>query len=316
MFAVAVQTDGKILVGGDFSSINGVTKYGVARLNANGTLDTSFSTSLDSPGNRSISIQTDGKIILGDGIPGGVGRLNQNGSTDTTFNVGTGTPSLVLSTSIQSDGKIIATGQFTNFNGVLVRGVVRLNTNGSVDTTFNHTGLTGSGAIFDSVIQNDGKIILGGTFVPDSFTIRRIIRLNTDGNVDNTFVQGTGFNDPLRALALQNDGKIIAGGSFTLYNGVPKNYIARLNGAPLGVADFNHDIKINVYPNPANDYLKFNLPDGVNVSRFEVYNVLGKMIDSGTLSENVINLQGYIDGVYFLHLETDRGILISKIIKK
>ena len=139
--------------------------------------------------------------------------------------------------------------------------------------------------------------------------------MDTDGYVDNTFIQGTGFDNIIRGLALQDDGKILVVGHFNLYNGVAKNYIARLNGAALGVADFNHETKINAYPNPANDHLRFSLPDGVDVSGFKVYDVLGKIMDSGTLSENVIDLQGYVGGVYFLHLETDKGVLVSKFIK-
>lgn len=315
VFAVAVQADGKIIIGGDFSTYNGVQKYGVARLNANGTLDTSFSTALDSPGIRALSLQADGKVIFAGAMPKGIARLNANGTADTTFDAGTGTSSFVFSTSIQSDGKIIATGQFNNFNNMVVRGFVRLNADGSIDTTFNHTALTGSGAILASVTQNDGKIILGGTLSIDGFSIKRIVRLNTNGTVDHTFTQGTGFDEPLYCLALQNDGKILAGGAFREYNGVAKKYIARLNGAALGVADFNRDVKLNIYPNPANDYLRFDLADGVQVSGFEVYDALGKMIDSGIPDENVIDIQRYISAVYFLHLSTDKGVLTGTFIK-
>ena len=72
---------------------------------------------------------------------------------------------------------------------------------------------------------------------------------------------------------------------------------------------------INLYPNPVKDNLNFNLPIGVNVLSFEVFDLIGKKIDSNTLQTNFINVKHYVNGIYILHLKTDKGVLIKKFIK-
>ena len=79
-------------------------------------------------------------------------------------------------------------------------------------------------------IQSDGKILVGGTFFTyNGVSANRVIRLNSDGSVDNTFVTGTGFNNYVLSIVIQSDGKILVGGGFTAYNGVSANRIIRLN---------------------------------------------------------------------------------------
>jgi uncharacterized delta-60 repeat protein len=322
----SIQTDGKIVIGGQFTLTNGIARNHLARLNANGTLDTSFNTVTVNQGTIwTTSIQLDGKIIIGglallynDIRIGDIARLNTNGTLDTTFNVGgVGTDYFVYTSSIQTDGKIILTGSFSNYNTIPSKGVVRLNTNGSLDTSFNCPVLYGNVAITSSAIQNDGKIIFGGGFNAFNASVGdNIMRLNTDGTLDATLVTGTGFSSNVSALAIQNDGKILAGGNFGSYNQTAIAFIARLNNSNnLSTNDFNQDIKINVYPNPVDDYLKFSLPNGINISSFEVFDITGKKIDSNILNTNFIDVNNYIDGIYFLRLKTDKGILICKFIK-
>lgn len=325
---LSIQTDGKIIIGGIFSTFNGFPRNSVARLNTNGTLDTSFKNGLNIDGTIwTISIQSDGKIIIA-GLSlqynyeniGDIARLNANGSLDTTFNFGgAGTDYFVYSSSIQTDGKIIFTGSFSTFNNIPSKGVVRLNANGSLDTSFNCPVLYGYVALSSSAIQKDGKIIVGGGFSSvNGFGGKNIMRLNSDGTLDTTFAAGTGFDSYVSALALQNDGKIIAGGGFASYNNVAAKFIARLNSSynVLSTDDFNHDIKINVYPNPVDDYLKFSIPNDINILSFEVFDITGKKIDSNILHTNFIDVNNYIKGIYFLRLKTDNGVLVCKFIKK
>jgi uncharacterized delta-60 repeat protein len=315
----SIQTDGKIVIGGQFNLINGYAKNHLARLNPDGTVDTTFDTPSVFQGSVwTTSIQSDGKIIIGglallynDVRIGNFARLNANGSLDTTFNVvGADTNYFVYSSSIQTDGKIILAGAFDYFNSIPSKGFVRLNTDGSLDTSFNCPVLYGNVALYSSVIQNDGKIIFGGAFG------NNIMRLNTDGTLDTTFVRGTGFNAYLMAIALQNDGKILAGGNFSVYNNTNVNYITRLNNSnTLSTNDFDRDIKINVYPNPVSDYLKFSIPNDINISSYEVFDITGKKIDSNILFKNFIDVNNYINGIYFVRLKTENGVLIRKFIK-
>jgi uncharacterized delta-60 repeat protein len=199
---------------------------------------------------NSISIQSDGKIIMGGNFTsfngtsgiGGIVRLNADGARDTTFNTGAGFDGIVISISVQADGKIIMGGLFTSFNGTQnINNIVRLNANGTQDTTFN-TGDGFDNDVFTISIQSDGKIIVGGLFTSFNGTseINSIARLNADGTRDTTFNTGTGFNNPALSTSIQADGKIIVGGGFTSFNNtVGTNHIIRLNANGTQDTTFN-----------------------------------------------------------------------------
>jgi uncharacterized delta-60 repeat protein len=156
---------------------------GIVRLNSDGTRDTAFTTNTSTGFNvngyvYSLALQSDGKIVMGgtftslNGITvNGIVRLNSDGTRDTAFttNTGTGFSGVdnlpVQSIAIQSDGKIIVGGDFTTFNGATANGIIRLNTDGTRDTTFTANAGTGvNDSIQKLVIQPDGKIVIGGFF--------------------------------------------------------------------------------------------------------------------------------------------------------
>ncbi|MBI4646393.1 MAG: delta-60 repeat domain-containing protein [Bacteroidia bacterium] len=158
-----------------------------------------------------------------------VNPFAQSGSIDLSFNPGTGTTSTIFTTAIQSDGKIIIGGAFTSYNGTAINRIARLNTDGTLDGTYN-PGTGASSTVRTTSIQSDGKIIIGGDFASYNGTaINYIARLNADGTLDGTFNPGTGADNDVYTTAIQSDGKIIIGGNFTSYNGTARNYIARLN---------------------------------------------------------------------------------------
>ncbi len=237
VFTTSIQSDGKILIGGTFTSYNGTAINRIARLNADGTLDASFD-----PGTGANStvyttaIQSDGKILMGGNFTiyngtaiSSIARLNTDGTLDAGFTPGTGTSSTVRTTSIQSDGKIIFGGHFTAYDGTLRGRIARLNTDGTLDGSFN-PGTGANSTVYTTAIQSDGKIIIGGTFIAYNGTARsKIARLNTDGTLDAGFNPGSGITGTILTTAIQTDGKIIIGGSFTIYNGTVINRIARLN---------------------------------------------------------------------------------------
>ncbi len=132
--AVAVQPDGKVIIGGLFTQVNGVARGRVARLNADGTLDTTFDTSIVGfdISVRAVAIQSDGKVIIGghttvNGVTrNGIARLNADGTLDTTFDTSVGANSTVNAVAVQSDGKVIIGGSFTRVNNVSSLGIARL----------------------------------------------------------------------------------------------------------------------------------------------------------------------------------------------
>src|SRR5436305_10190973 len=199
IFAIAVQPDGKILVGGDFTMIDGEPRQHIARLNPDDSLDMDF----DPGANGKITnfaLQPDGKILvvgqfstLGGGGTGttvrsAIGRLNPDGSVDMDFNPGA--DSSIARVVLQPDGKIIVGGPFTALGGgtgtTSRNSLGRLNPNGSVDLSFNPGA---NNTVITIALQPDGKILLGGSFTAlgggTGTTGRQHIgRLNPDGSVD------------------------------------------------------------------------------------------------------------------------------------
>lgn len=238
---LAVQPDGKILVGGVFTQYNAAPRKYIARLNADGTLDGTFTTGVSGfdLSVNVLAVQTDGKIVVGGNfsdyngtIRNYVARLNADGTLDGSFvPAGTGLDNVVYALAIQTDGKILVGGNFTHYNGTMRNYVARLNTNGSLDGSFAPTPPGLDNNVFTIAVQTDGKILVGGSFTNYNGTARNsIARLNADGTLDATFTTGvSGFNLSVSTIAIQPDGKILVGGDFTDYNGTSRNYIARLN---------------------------------------------------------------------------------------
>ncbi len=238
VISCAIQSNGKIIIGGDFTSYNGTAINCIARLNADGSLDGSFNPAGQSVyGNvETCAVQSDGKIIIGGfnllpNVSGGnyIARLNADGSLDTSFNIGTGPDNMVRTCALQSDGKIIIGGDFIYFNGTSAPRFARLNADGSVDTGFN-PGWGLDGMVVRCALQSDGKIVIVGYFSSYNGTSRNCIaRLNADGSLDTGFNPGLGAPNGVFTCAIQSDGKIIIGGGFTSYNGTSINCLARLN---------------------------------------------------------------------------------------
>lgn len=243
--ACALQPDGKILIGGYFSTYNGIARKKLARLNNDGSLDDGFD-----PGNitgnliQSVVVQPDGKILasgLFTGINGvsrnNIARFNADGSLDTSFDPGTGTDDYIGKIALQPDGKILLGGDFTLYNGTARNSIARLNADGSLDASFD----PGTGAdelVAEIVLLANGKMLIGGGFTGyNSVAVNRIARLNADGSLDASFDAGTGADYYVNAMALQADGKIVVTGMFAHMNDLERRCIARLN--PDGSQDIN-----------------------------------------------------------------------------
>lgn len=239
-FAIALQADGRILVGGNFRYNNG-TQRDLARLNADGTLDTSFiqpTTGIGANNVRALAVQPDGKILVGGtGFNGSsvattrqaFWRLNADGTVDTSY----GDPNIPSSGTInalvlQPDGSMIAVGG-ANFLGQTPE-VMRITTNGTRDTGF--TDILPPGSFVQLARQADGKIIVVGNFQITNPAMRNgIVRLNTDGTLDTSFSTSgsTGQIRAISAVGLQADGKAVPVGRFDNFDGSPAEDYLRLN---------------------------------------------------------------------------------------
>ncbi len=166
IFATVVQPDGKILIGGLFTEYNGISRNQIARLNPDGSLDTTFDPKKGVVGSvNMIALQADGKILIGGDFTeynytpiNSIARLNPDGSLDTSFNPTRNIHS-IRAIALQPDGKILIGGRFTYYNNTPIYRVVRLNPDGSLDTTF-HSGNGANNEIYTILLQPDGKILI------------------------------------------------------------------------------------------------------------------------------------------------------------
>ena len=244
--AIAIQPDGKILIGGLFSNILGSTRNHIARLNTDGTLDTAFNPNANGIV-YSIAVQADGKILVGGAFNGAssiggqtrnhIARLNATNGLADSFNPNAN--GQVFSIAVQADGKILVGGGFTERQhrrtGAQPHRPARSPRLGLADS-FNPNA---NGQVYSIAVQADGKILAGGEFSGANSiggqTRNRIARLDATTGLADSF--NPSANGNVNSVAVQADGKILAGGDFThSIGGQTRNYIARLD-ATTGLAD-------------------------------------------------------------------------------
>ncbi len=251
--AIAVQPDGKILIGGLFNTVLGVTRNYIARLNSDGTLDAAFNPNA-SNAIQSIAVQTDGKILAG-GAFLSIGGQNRNriarldGATGLadSFNPNA-TGGGVQSIAVQGDGKILVGGLFTGIGGQTRNRIARLDGTTGLADSFNPNAIGGLvvTAVRSIVVQTDGKIVAAGEFGLIGGQLRNnIARLDPATGLADSF--NPNANNPVFSIVLQADGKILAGGEFASIGGQTRNRLARLDPA-TGLADsFNPDVQSAVW---------------------------------------------------------------------
>lgn len=318
--AIAIQSDGKIIIGGSFTSYNGISTNNIARINTDGSLDSNFSIGTGPNGQvKEIDFQNDGKIIMQGSFTSynGVGinyiaRINSDGSLDSSFNLGLGTYQTVRMVAIQNDGKIIIVGDFTSVNGTNIKYIARVNTNGSLDTTFN-SGTGPESSVYNCTIQSDGKIIIYGSYSSYNGTaVSRLIRLNSNGSLDTTFYAGpiTSIN----SISMLSNGKIFISGSFSSYNGIAVNRIARIN------SDGSYDFTFNKNTGASNTIFasaiqsdgkiviggSFHFFNGKFVRNLARLNIDGSL--DTTFNSGIIGVNGFVNTI---SIQSDGKIIIG-----
>jgi uncharacterized delta-60 repeat protein len=238
--AMLLQADGKLIIAGRFTRYNGVNRGYVARLNADGSLDASFDTSVGANNFvNALALGADGAVFIGGAFTSLNGstcnrlaRLDSNGRQVTSFNVGAGPDSEVTALALQTDGKLIVAGYFSHYGAAAQIRIARVDGYGALDPTFS-SPLASSYLVNCVALQADGKVLVGGGDYQTSGP--KLHRLNVNGTRDFTFLSGSGPNNEVYGIAVQPDGRILIGGWFSFYNGQFRNRIARLN--PDGSVD-------------------------------------------------------------------------------
>ncbi|MES2813103.1 MAG: T9SS type A sorting domain-containing protein [Bacteroidota bacterium] len=206
------------------TSYNGQNSTNIICVNSNGTIGNVVIPA----GSELKFVQSDGKLICLDYNTTTLKRYAQNGLSDSTFN------NVVLDSfnnfyyekiSQQSDGKLIIKGSFSSVNGVSRNGICRLNSDGTIDSTFLNINRAS-----DFHINPDGKIIIGGSFSQyGSTTIRNLVRVNIDGTIDTTFGSISGTNSGINKFLVLNDNRILVHAGLLVSNSQEYNSLIRLN---------------------------------------------------------------------------------------
>jgi uncharacterized delta-60 repeat protein len=238
VYAVAAQSDGKVLIGGAFTTVNGTSRSRIARLNADGSLDAGFNPGADNTV-RAITIQPGGKVLVGGdftffggGGRGGIARLNADDTLD-SFNPNA--IGAVNAIAIQpADGSVLIGGSFTTLGGATHEHIARVSGDGTVDPNFNPSADAAVNAI---AVQSGGSIVFGGGFTSVNSTTRNYIaRVDGNGGLESF---DPGANGAVNAIAVQpSDGKILIGGAFTSVASTTRNHIARLSSNGTLDAEF------------------------------------------------------------------------------
>jgi len=237
---VVALPDGKVLIGGDFTTFDGVTRRHVARLNTNGTLDVTFdpAASIDTDWFFALNAQADGKVLIGGsfGFVQGqpkqmLARLHADGALDTTFNPGGSGPSSTVNfINVLPDGKLLIGGWFEHYNGQPRKRIARLFADGTLDPGFVPNWDATNSTTWKAALQSDGKIIVVGWHTSRSGTQPNYIaRLHTNGQLDTTFQIGPGANAAVNAVGVLPDDRVVIGGQFTIFNGFNRARFAILN---------------------------------------------------------------------------------------
>ena len=237
--ALAVQPDGKIVMAGDFYKINGTALNNIARLNADGSLDDTFTSprtaeGLDFfPSVTSVILQNDGRLLVasspfsGAALGRGINRLEADGSLDETFAGSSAADGVISRLAVRTDGNVIVAGEFTAIGGQGHGNVARITASGSRDLSFD-AGTGAHGLVNQIVALDDGKTLIAGGFDTFDGQVRNgLARLNPNGTLDEAFLPAFTSTSAVNAIAVQKDGKLLAAGWLNL--GVSGNTVVRFN---------------------------------------------------------------------------------------
>jgi uncharacterized delta-60 repeat protein len=288
--SIKLQSDNKIIVVGNFTEYNNNPINRIARLNPDGSLDSSFNigNGFNEPVS-SIAIQSDNKLLItgnftsyNNNSSNRIARLNSNGSLDTSFNIGIGFDDSVFSSLIQTDGKIVVVGNFTEYKGSQVSKIARINQDGSIDSIFN-IGSGFNNTALSVAQQMNGKLIVSGNFTNyRGIPVTKLARINSDGSLDFNFNIISAFNENSQSIVQQLNDKLILSSSFldqgvlkiinlatvaigAGFNGYVTSILPQKNNTLLVGGEFTLYNEI-----PSNRIVRLNLADGSLDSNFNV----------------------------------------------
>lgn len=306
----------RIIIGGQFETYNGVhigNKGGLVQLFENGSRDNTYDPRVEDGGVYALCLDSTNKLLVGGEFwyVGGqfklrFARLNEDGTLDNTFSSGTGFSgpyASVTSIGLMPDNRIVIGGYFQQFSGITRRGLARIETDGTLDMSFNNgDGFCNGTSVYDFADEvrcvlpmKDGSLVVGGNFTTyNGIPCGNILRLKPDGSLDTGPAFGSGFNEWVMDLKLHNyipgEARILAGGFFNTYRGSAQGNIMRLwtpvslavepPRAPVvrPAAQKDH-ITFGVFPNPYRERITVrSLKSKAMNCTIQLFNAEGKLL--------------------------------------
>ena len=241
------DNDNNCIIAGDFTTYGGVDYNYITKTNGNNIIDNNFNIgagfqSTDLYKIFDVCVDDDNNYIVCGNFTSYSGitcnniiKIDKFGSIINGFNTGSGFNSNAESVIFDVD-KYVVVGNFTSYSGITCNKICCIDKNGYFDTSFNSggTGFTG-GYGYESITykiikDNNGNYLIGGHFLSyNGVNANRIIRLLNNGEIDPSFIYGTGFNNTVTAIIQLNNGQYLIGGDFTTYNGYGCNNLIKLN---------------------------------------------------------------------------------------
>jgi uncharacterized delta-60 repeat protein len=329
------QPDGKILLAGRFTDINGLPASNVARLNANGSRDATFVNSGPDYTVESIALQPDGRILVGGNFKAVaantaplVARLQANGAYDATFTTSIAPLNAsddVSAIVVQADGNVVIGGSSLSFAGGARGTLHRLLSNGQLDQAYEANVRVASSQIqvLSLALLPDGRLYSGGFYSPSNaptYTSPALIRLNNDGTLDPTFaLPASGTELAVFQVLPLAGGQVLAAGRFANYNGVPRVNMVRLNAN--GTVDTGFNANINYFNLAGADiYCVVPQPNGRlligSTLSIQINGVnqgpLVRLLPDGTLDTSFAANSTLVNGyVYGAAVQVDGGIVVA-----
>lgn len=325
IFAMVLQSDGKIVVGGNFTSFNGISGINrLARLNIDGSLDTEFASNIGYGFNntvRTIALQQDGGLLVGGDFTevntyshNHMTRLDSTGTVDWYLcqNMGIGFGNNVNTIVLQPDGKILVGGKFESYHVTTRYCFIRLNPDLTVDPLliagigYQNSDFPSLAYVDNICLFDDGKIAVSGNFNKKKWT--STVTWNCYQNFDiitpNDYFLGADFNSPIKKMFLKSNGDLLVGGGFSNVDGISTLPLGRIiNNYP----DYSYSpINIDVASYGANFFIE-QLNNKIIVGGNSFYR-----LTSNHQIDNTFNVgTGFNNEINAMALQQDGKILVA-----
>ena len=254
--AIAVDSSGSLYIGGNFTTYSGVSVGRLAKITSGGTLDTTFNTNIGAGLNAAplvIRIDSSGRIYVGGDFTtyseltnNRIIKLNSDGTKDTSFDNTTGFNALVHDIQFDSVGKLYVGGNFTQYKGATNNYIIKLNTNGTKDTSFDNTTGFNVAGVFSIAVDPSDSIYVGGSFTfYKGVGAQYITKITSGGTRDTTFVSPNPNTIVNKVLYKPSTNSIIVGGNFTVLNSVSNLYLTELSSVGSTIIASRSNVTIN-----------------------------------------------------------------------